>query len=536
MLESFRSSIEPLMDNYCFDCHGYGISEGNVTLDKFTEETIKDTKLWMRVLKNTRSHIMPPREELQPTLAERELLASWIKTEPFGIDPKHPDPGKMTVQRLNRVEYGYTVEDLMGIDFDPDDVFPPDDSGEGFDNLGEVLTISPMLLEKYLDAAQSIVEKVVPIQSRVVAEQKLEEEALVDFFSEAPEIDQEKDNFYMSFYQPSVRAGQHTVTQAGDYQIVLRLAPKSFSSFQGFDYNRCQFRFLVDGELLLDEEFEYVSGRTIEHVFDFNWQPGPRELRFEIEPLTELEQVKKLKMEVTSLVFRGPLGEENYVAPENYEKYFADGVPENPAQRRKYTRKLISDFATRAFRRPVERDTVDQLVALAEEVASQPGNTFEYGITNAMVAILASPRFIFREEGTERLARGEKHPRTDEYALASRMSYFLWSTMPDDELLELAREGKLRKNLDQQIDRMLADNRFQHFIENFGGQWLHSRDITSVNISDYDVWLREYNDPELIEARKQYSVVREIAEAKRTPEEQETYLRTREIMMSSYEA
>jgi hypothetical protein len=532
LLESFKANIEPLLDNYCYDCHGFGVSEGNVTMDELNKDTIEDHSLWMRVLKNTRAHIMPPREEAQPSLEERQMLAAWIKAEPFGFDPKNPDPGRMTVQRLNRVEYGKTVEDLMGIEFDPDEVFPPDDSGEGFDNIGEVLTVSPMLLEKYLDAAQSIVAEAVPLESKVVPERFLEKEELVRIFSEPGEGDDDKDNLYLSFYSPSTRLARHEITEAGDYQIVLKILPKAFSSFQGFDYNRCRFRFLVDGELLLEKEYEHFYGSPHEFTYEFTWQPGWRELSFEVEPLTDVERIKDLKMEVISLAIQGPLGDEHMTAPEDYETFFPGTVPENQAQRKRYTQKLLTDFVTKAYRRPPERQTVDKLVALATDVASQEGNNYETGIANAMVAVLASPGFIFREEGTERV-RGNKHPLIDEYALATRMSYFLWSTMPDEELFELAAKGKLRKNLDQQIDRMLADKRFNSFIKNFGGQWLHSRDITAVNISDYDVWLREQDNPELIVARKEYQIVREIAEALRTPEQQETYVRTRKILYSS---
>ena len=535
LLKSFSQEIEPLLDNYCYDCHGLGVSEGQVTLDEFTADNIRDYDLWLRVLKNTRAHIMPPREEAQPTEEERQQLADWIKAEPFGIDPKNLDPGEMVVQRLNRVEYGHTISDLMGVDFDPDEVFPPDDSGEGFDNLGEVLTISPMLLEKYLDVAQSVVAEAVPTQSKVVPEKRFKGEALVSYFSEPAEGDDDNDNLYLSYYKPSSRTAKYEITTTGDYQIVLRIQPKSFSSFRGFDYNRCQFRFRVDGELMLDVEFEYVFGKVHEHVFDFHWEPGIRELSFEVEPLTELEQVKNLKMEVQTLVVRGPLAEEFWQAPEGYDKFFPGTVPENRAQRSKYTRKLLTDFATRAYRRPVEKNTVSKLVDLAENIADQKDRSYEEGVASAMTAILASPSFIFREEDTQGFNWGKKHPWIDEFALASRLSYFLWSTMPDEELFQLAEEGKLRKNLDAQIERMMADDRFDRFIENFGGQWLHSRDIISVNISDYDVWLREYNNLELIEARKAYQIVREIPEKKRTAEQQETYTRTREILYTSFD-
>ncbi|NET40058.1 MAG: DUF1587 domain-containing protein, partial [Cyanothece sp. SIO1E1] len=124
LLKSFQEDIEPMLDSYCFDCHGLGVSEGSVTFDEFTADNIRDNELWLRVLKNTRAHIMPPREEAQPTAEERQQLVDWIKSQPFGIDPENLDPGQLTVQRLNRVEYQNTINDLLDIEYNTLDIFP----------------------------------------------------------------------------------------------------------------------------------------------------------------------------------------------------------------------------------------------------------------------------------------------------------------------------------------------------------------------------------------------------------------------------
>ena len=145
-------------------------------------------------------------------------------------------------------------------------------------------------------------------------------------------------------------------------------------------------------------------------------------------------------------------------------------------------RELLGRFAEKAFRRPVDDATKDRLAALAEAVASQEGQTFEGGVAQAMAAVLTSPRFLFREESAEPGAPG-RYPPVDEYALASRLSYFLWSSMPDDELIRLAGEHKLRANLQAQVDRMLADPRSEEFVRNFVGQWLQARDIETVLIN-----------------------------------------------------
>jgi len=537
VFESFQEEVEPILDSYCYDCHGFGTGKGGVTLDEFTPETIRDHKLWLRVLKNARAHIMPPQEEFQPSAEERAQLLSWIKTGPFGIDPAHPDPGKLTVQRLNRVEYQNTIRDLIGIDFEAEEAFPADDSGEGFDNIGDILSISPMLLEKYLDAANQIITEAVPTVAHVLPEHGLVDEELVDLFSPAEiEDDRSDDDLQLSFYSPSSRTARYEITTPGKYQVVLKYKPVSFSSFQGFDYNRCRFVFKIDGEIKIDQEFEYISGKTFEQAFEFDWKPGHKEFTFEVEPLTSFpERIKRLKMRVESITIRGPFDREHWIQPENYDRFFPGGVPEDSLKRKAYTRRLLRDFATRAFRRPVDDETVGQLAHLAEDISSQRGFTYEMGIAQAMVAVLASPRFLFREEESLPLVDGEKYPLIDEYSLASRLSYFLWSSMPDEELFQLAESGELRNNLDAQIDRMMADKRSDAFIENFAGQWLHARDIESVNISSFDVWLRENPDPELMAARETYNVVREIPEYKRTPEEQETYTRTRAIIRKAYD-
>jgi hypothetical protein len=167
----------------------------------------------------------------------------------------------------------------------------------------------------------------------------------------------------------------------------------------------------------------------------------------------------------------------------------------------------------------VDAATVEKLAVMAERIAAQEGGTFESGVAQAMVAVLASPRFIFREEGTLPVAPGQLYPEVDEWALASRLSYFLWSSMPDQELFRLAGEGKLRANLRQQVDRMLADPKAMEFIRNFTGQWLQARDIASVQINPLDVFLRENPNPEFMAAMERFRTLGRVPPDQRTPEQ-----------------
>ena len=171
----FRRDIQPLLQKYCYDCHGDGMHKGRVAFDELTDaDLLSRHDIWMAALKNVRAGIMPPKEEgdekFRPKPEEVQRLADWIKHRAFGIDPANPDPGRVTVRRLNRVEYRNTIKDLMGTDFNAEAEFPPDDTGNGFDNIGDGLTISPLLLEKYLAAAESIVDRAVPKVGRVMRE------------------------------------------------------------------------------------------------------------------------------------------------------------------------------------------------------------------------------------------------------------------------------------------------------------------------------------------------------------------------------
>jgi len=147
---TFRDRVEPILTNYCFDCHGDGTEKGDVSLDFANfSSAVSDLDLWTRVWQNLETHLMPPAEKDQPTAEELRTLTHWIEQDVFKLDSANPDPGRVTVRRLNRMEYRNTVQDLLGVDFRVDDNFPPDDTGYGFDTIGDVLSLSPLLFEKY---------------------------------------------------------------------------------------------------------------------------------------------------------------------------------------------------------------------------------------------------------------------------------------------------------------------------------------------------------------------------------------------------
>jgi len=534
--EQFGEQVEPILEQYCYECHGNGIKKGGMVLDAFDtdEARLRDHDIWWTVLRNVRGGIMPPAGKPRPTDKELRLLEDWIKYGAFGIDPVDPDPGRVTVRRLNRVEYRNTIRDLMGLEFDTNAEFPPDDSGHGFDNIGDVLTISPLLLEKYLTAAKSIVSQAVPMASGAVAEQKITGRRF--HRADAGEASKNDDGpLSLSYYEAATVSNSFGAEHAGRYQLVLDLSAHEKYVDGVFDYNRCRLVFKADGEELLQREYSRQEGKSFHYEFERDWQAGEHELKFELEPLTLGEkQTRSLALRINSVTVRGPLEKQYWTRPPNYGRYFPRDVPEGLAERRGYARELLGRFATRAFRRPVEQETADRLAGLAESIYTRDGQTFEAGVAQAMVAVLASPRFLFREEGIEPGAR-DRYPLIDEYALASRLSYFLWSSLPDDELFRLAGEHKLRENLSAQVKRMLADLRSSEFNRNFVGQWLQARDIETVLINAFAVISHDQvPDPEAERRRARFRELNRKAPESLTEEEKEELKQARAAFSKSF--
>ncbi|HTL18701.1 MAG TPA: DUF1592 domain-containing protein, partial [Patescibacteria group bacterium] len=242
-----------------------------------------------------------------------------------------------------------------------------------------------------------------------------------------------------------------------------------------------------------------------------------------VEPLTPADKKQNaLDLKFREIVLSGPLDDAHGTRPKNFERFFWKDPPQSAKERRQYAREVLTRFAGKAYRRPVEDRTVSRLVSIAEGVWKTPGKRFEDGIAEAMIPLLASPRFLFRIEQAEPSGAHERYPAIDEYALASRLSYFLWSTMPDEELLGLATKHELRNNLDKEIQRMVSDHRSEALIDNFVGQWLQVRDLEGININERVVLARDRGQERQLEHRfKRFRELQAIPKEKRTPEQQE---------------
>lgn len=559
LLLTYRRDIEPILAKHCFDCHGNGVDKGGVRLDEFTSAAaLRDHKLWSRALRNVRAGLMPPADEPPLPAADAAKLSAWIKQDAFGLDPAAPDPGRVTVRRLNRVEYRNTIRELTGVDFDTQKEFPADDTGHGFDNMADVLSISPLLLEKYLDAAQTIVAQAVPVVARVVAERNVPGRAFATVAVDtvvppaaevapaapaatpppgrpdraqktappppparrpAPAV-ADGDALELSYYTPATVTAPVTVAHAGRYAVTFDLRTVERYVEDQFDLNRARVTLLIDGEPVRTQEFAREGSKKFTFDFDRTWTAGEHTLSVRVEPLEPFRpQIRQLRLRLTGVTLRGPHDPAHYVKPAGYDKIFPRDPPADAAARRAYARELLERFASRAFRRPVDAAVLDRLVDLAERTSAAPRATFEAGVAQAMVAVLASPSFLFRDERTLPLRPGQKHPELDEYSLASRLSYFLWSTMPDAELLRLAAAGQLRAKLPDQLKRLLADPRSREFVKNFTGQWLHARDVPNIALVAQDIFLRDHPQPHLEEAQATFRRLRGKPRDQRTPEE-----------------
>lgn len=469
---SYERQVMPLLQKYCYNCHGNGKKKGDFAIDiyKVQADAVNDPKAWEKVLENVRSHTMPPEEKPQPRPEEKELISKWIESQVFACDCEHPDPGRVTLRRLNRAEYNNTIRDLVGVTFRPADDFPADDSGYGFDNIGDVLSVPPVLLEKYLAAAEKILEAALVTEDPAKARVRRYPAAELDGSAPSDSID----------------GGGKKLTREGDIFVRFNVTQPGEYALRGMAYGdqfgpeSPKMKFSLNKEEL--KTFDVPTESDKPEIFEVKAKLAAGTNRFSAAYLNNLvdnsnKDPKKrgdrnLNIEYLEVV--GPLDVPLPPLPETHRHiFFTAGAPTNKSD---YARAIISRFATRAFRRPAAPDEVERLVKFVR-LAMKQGDSFERGVQLALQAVLISPNFLFRGELQPEPDNPKSvHPIND-YALASRLSYFLWSSMPDEELFALAEKGKLRKNLDGQVKRMLKDAKSRALVENFGGQWLQLRNL-----------------------------------------------------------
>ncbi|PQO26804.1 DUF1592 domain-containing protein [Blastopirellula marina] len=467
---TFDKQVKPFLTKYCNDCHAGDFAESGIDLASFnTAEQVMTTgrKTWQKTLDQLAAGAMPPKEETQPSKEELAQTLEWIRGALADYSCDGPvDPGRETIRRLNRNEYENTIRDLVGVDFKASEEFPADDVGYGFDNIGDVLSLSPLLLEKYYDAAEIIADKAIITDPNSL----IRSERLKDFKLK----DGSKSDDRISFASHNVATTEFDVALPGEYKIAIR----AFGTQAGDQLPNMHVKL---DDIEKDFAVDALRGKEKDYEITKRFSKGKHRLAVSFtndfyDPDNPDRERRDRNLMVNSIKLVGPpdVKPENF--PESHREIFIaypgqDGITAEVA-----TRRILTRFASRAFRRPATADEVNRLYALVSS-SQADGASFEESIRDGVIAILCSPNFLFRVEMDE-----SKEPvrQLNEFELASRLSYFLWSSAPDKELLGLAFEGKLRSQLDQQIDRMMKSPKSSALVENFAGQWLQLRNLESA--------------------------------------------------------
>lgn len=475
--KGFTEKVEPVVAKYCYDCHGDGSDKGDFVMDDYEslDGHLDNMEMWYDVWKNLRSNLMPPADKKQPTDEDRTKMLAFIEREVFDIDPENPDPGVVTIRRLNREEYRNTVKDLLGVNFDASDAFPADDTGYGFDTIGAVLSISPLLMEKYIEAATEIVAKVVPLDGPQIPTNWF------DINSFQAKDDPKHKLKWIPLESKWKIYGKKWVNHEGEYRVRVDF---KIGGSKGFTAQTGTLKFGVNGKDSVSRKVGWDNAKSISFQTNVKLEKGGENsfyLSMEPETLPKKGE-NKIGVEVQSIRMIGPLDGSVKTYPYEFRHVFPDAPPTDAKEKDAYREKILRRLASKAFRRPIDEATLKKLVKLARDVESKPGKRLEHGIAHALTAILSSSRFLMRAEIQPKPDDVGEIVDLDEYALASRLSYFLWTSCPDDELLRLAGEGNLRKNIRAQVDRMLKDGKSDRFVQNFVGQWLQARDVEAVAI------------------------------------------------------
>jgi hypothetical protein len=470
--DAFALQVLPLLEQYCIDCHSKDQSEGGIVLDRFAnqDEAVKGGKTWLRVRDAVQGRAMPPKDMPQPSLPEIEKIIAWIENDFLAAQCGHQTSAPVVIRRLNRQEYNNTIRDLLGLDLELANDFPADDISFGFDNVGSALNISPAHVEKYLDAAELALQKaIVSPDARECAPAEL---IGLKTYPLPPRQPVE--------FPHSLKPGRYLA----DFSLVRVGIPESVPPPRlviGFGKDRRT----VDAVQVQDETVVYrywlrvAPGDNTVHVAvapvpnnDANLA-RPRDVAANVSG--DKRYGNETGLHVDSMVVRGPVIEEPAKLSESHRKILFCTPQYGDQGRLACAERVIARFAERAFRRPVTPDEVNRIVSVYR-LADGRGESFERAVQLALTTVLASPRFLFLVEPED---TRDDRPLT-EFELASRLSYFLWSSMPDDELFSQARAGTLRANLRPQVARMLESLRSEQFVRNFAGQWLQLRRLGTV--------------------------------------------------------
>ena len=514
------STARAMLDRYCVTCHNERTRTAELTLDTLDIARVGEAQsTWEHVIRRLTASAMPPAGRPRPDAATIQAFVAWLEDELDSAGLAQPDPGRPVIHRLNRVEYGNAVRDLLDIQVDVNTLLPADDEEHGFDNIADVLSISPTLFERYLTAAQRISRLAVGYQGlRPVAETYAVHGALDQ--NEATSLD-------LPLGSRGGVAIEHHFPVDGDYLIRVTLRKQEYGYARGMGRPH-ELDLRLDGARLTS----FTVGRAWEHgqlppmgyagkfeqVYDGNSFPEWERYALNADRGLEIrttvtggrhqvgvtfdrrsavpEGILPLPVDRSSYSYGQDEMQDGNPAVSGIEivgPYEASGAttlpsrsrlfvcqPPAPADERACAGEIFSTLARRAYRRPTVATDIEMLLNFYDEGRAE-GN-FDDGIQLALERLLVDPEFLFRiENDPDDLSSGEIY-RISDLELASRLSFFLWSSIPDDELLTLAERDQLSNPamLDQQVQRLLEDPRSRALTENFGGQWLQLRKLRNA--------------------------------------------------------
>ena len=512
------------LNQYCIACHNDVTREANFTLQTIALDQVghrlDEIGIWENVVLKLRAREMPPPGMPRPDAPAYDRLAAWLETSLDDAAAASPNPGQPVVHRLNRAEYTNAIRDLLALEIDDREYLPADDSGYGFDNIGDVLTLSPSLLERYMIAAAKISQLAVGDPNLLPT---------VQTYEMRPTLLQ---SGRMSEEQPFGTRGGNTISHYfpldGEYHVKIRLARTHANQIIGlvepqdievrFDRSRIA-DYTVGGDGIINpwaavmyaSEYEQTADDHLELRLE-NIEAGAHSITVAfpekrgmvegiLEPALstasyEFAGDRDMPMALGSIEIYGPYNAAKPVSTPSRRKLFSCEPNGTITGDRACASQILSTLARNAFRRPVTDDDLGILLSFFASGEAEGG--FERGIQRALRAILVDPEFLFRIEGTPSDTMPSEAYQITDVELASRLSFFLWSSIPDEELLALAEQGKLSEPivLRSQVARMLADPRSSALIENFTGQWLYLRNLPGLTpdpdaFPEFDDNLRE---------------------------------------------
>lgn len=479
MEKALTAKVIPFLDAHCNKCHNSDKQAGGVPLDiyKSLADARKDRKMWETIQRVVANNEMPPKKQKQPAKEDRAEFLTWIDDALVKVDCVNAkDPGRVTLRRLNRAEYNNTIRDLCGVNFKPADNFPSDDVGYGFDNIGDVLSVQPVLLEKYMTAADSILDQsLVNVGAVASSKQSFRPQNLLVIPRSARTREQRPK--VMLTTEGAASLEKYNFPATGEY--IVRV--KAWGLAHENTPPEMQLR--IDGKDVKTFIVTAPADKAEVYEITHKVETGERRLSVSFKNPTDPEKIeadeKPRTLGIELIEVEGPLKGAERPLPAS-AKLILVAMPTGPADARDAAQKVIAEFARRAFRRPVKPDEITRLMKLFDLAVSK-NDPFETAIKLPLKAILVSPHFLFRIEPDPQQDSASR--KLNDFELATRLAYFLWSSMPDDSLYSLAQSGQLRKPavLKAEIDRMLKDAKSQSLVDNFAGQWLQLRNIRTLS-------------------------------------------------------